>query len=247
MMNKTKIDWCDYTWNPVTGCLHGCDYCYARRIANRFKDKRNLTYVDGVKPEHLSSVPYPYGFLPTFHPNRLNDPAKVKKPQNIFVCSMADLFGKWVPDEWIKAVFEACLGAEQHNYLFLTKNTPKAKKLSDNYGFNITLERWWFGTTVTSERDKHRIKFLPPGFNTFVSFEPLLGPIDIRDYLENGYVNWIIVGAQTGPGAVKPKSEWVQGIIDQGRAAKTPIFLKDNLNWVETIQEFPWQRRSNDE
>ena len=35
-MNKTKIDWCDSTWNPVTGCLHGCEYCYARGIANRF-------------------------------------------------------------------------------------------------------------------------------------------------------------------------------------------------------------------
>ena len=35
-MNKTKIEWCDATWNPVVGCKHGCDYCYAKRIAARF-------------------------------------------------------------------------------------------------------------------------------------------------------------------------------------------------------------------
>ncbi|MFR1061782.1 MAG: DUF5131 family protein [Enterocloster sp.] len=61
--------------------------------------------------------------MPTFHKYRLNE-YQNKKSRNIFVCSMADLFGEWVPDEWIEEVFEACDNAPQHNYLFLTKN-PK--------------------------------------------------------------------------------------------------------------------------
>ena len=36
MMNKSLIEWCDFTWNPVTGCQHGCLYCYAAKQANRF-------------------------------------------------------------------------------------------------------------------------------------------------------------------------------------------------------------------
>ena len=95
-MQKTKIEWCDMTWNPVTGCKLGCPYCYAAKLARRFGKS----------------------FEPEFHSERLAQPAQIKKPQNIFVCSMADLFGEWVPDEWIKAVFDACAAAPQHRYLF---------------------------------------------------------------------------------------------------------------------------------
>jgi len=86
-MNRTRIEWCDFTWNPVTGCYHGCDYCYARRIAHRF-------------------FPKTVGFNPYFWRDRLREPLALKKPARIFVCSMADLFGDWVPREWIEAVFE---------------------------------------------------------------------------------------------------------------------------------------------
>lgn len=101
-MNKTRIDWCDMTWNPITGCLNDCEYCYARRIANRFggdftmaREGKFLTLHQ--KPDN----PYPDKFSPTFHRYRLNEPQRKAKSQNIFVCSMADLFGEWVPDEWI--------------------------------------------------------------------------------------------------------------------------------------------------
>lgn len=113
-MNKTKIDWCDSTWNPVTGCLHGCEYCYARGIANRFSshgdkwDDRKIHVLDEkvYAPEEERSEPYPYGFVPTLHRYRLNE-YQNRKARNIFVCSMADLFGDWVPDSWIYEVFEA--------------------------------------------------------------------------------------------------------------------------------------------
>ena len=135
-MNKTKIDWCDSTWNPVTGCLHGCEYCYARSIAHRFSgggenwtdDKTIVLDKKMYGEEEEKAIPYPYGFIPTFHRYRLNDYIG-KKGRNIFVCSMADLFGEWVPDSWIKEVFKACENAPQHNYLFLTKNPIRYAQL----------------------------------------------------------------------------------------------------------------------
>ena len=107
---KGKIEYLDFTWNPVTGCLHNCPYCYARKITNRFGTcSRIAEYVpDSVKEiqaehgiivelnERLSSEPYPYDFLPTFHRSRLDEPQKVKRPSVIGVVYMGDLFGDWV-------------------------------------------------------------------------------------------------------------------------------------------------------
>lgn len=100
-MNKTKIDWADMSWNPVTGCRHGCAYCYARRTATRFnaglEDPATLAGGLHVLPEKIKATPYPYGFEPTLHRYRLGQPQNTKEPQTVFVCSMADLFGRWVP------------------------------------------------------------------------------------------------------------------------------------------------------
>lgn len=126
MMNKSAIDWCDFSWNPVTGCNFGCEYCYARRQATRFAGNARLNMTNEqlktdtaglyileqpFKNYNGAVLPFPAGFAPTFHKYRLGDPAKKKKPANIFVCSMADLFGNWIPEEWIEAVFEACKAA----------------------------------------------------------------------------------------------------------------------------------------
>lgn len=133
-MNKTKIEWADRTWNPVTGRRHGRPYCYARGIANRFGMKRAPrlgdpgmegagkldgpegldTMLELAKPYRYNGMTraYPMAFAPTFHRYRLEEPAKMKKPQTIFVVSMGDLFGDWVPTSWIKEVFDAGVGAD---------------------------------------------------------------------------------------------------------------------------------------
>lgn len=125
-IHKTKIEWCSHTWNPVTGCRHDCPYCYARRIATRFgpkidefPDESGITAFinEGVdcyvveKPTELKdwqgnyrrSTPYPKNFAPTLHKYTLTYPEKRLTPAAIFVGSMADLFGRWVPDDWILA------------------------------------------------------------------------------------------------------------------------------------------------
>ena len=146
---------------------------------------------------------------------------------------MGDLFGEWVPDHWIQQVFEACNKAPQHTYIFLTKNP--AGMLPYEFPENA-----WAGVSATGEQDFHSrvdtLMFVDAPVR-FVSLEPLLH--DALEYGDFAELDWVIVGAQTGPGAVKPKPEWVQSIIDQCRAADVPLFLKDNLGWPEKIQEYP--------
>ncbi len=241
-MDKTKIDWCDSTWNPVTGCLHGCEYCYARGMAKRFgKNLPDLSdFASKNKGLHLldnkiDSTPYPFGFEPTFHAYLLNKYIG-KKGRNIFVCSMADLFGDWVPDSWIEEVFKACEQAPQHNYLFLTKNPIRYAQLGEK-GLLPDSPNMWFGFTQTEIMNKPI--YIPAG-NMFVSVEPILKETD--PYL----TDWVIVGAETGrrKDKVTPKREWIEKILSVCRKYGIPLFMKSSLAdiWGEPlIQEFPEQ------
>ena len=116
------ISWASWSWNPVTGCLHACDYCYAREIA--------------TSPRYAES--YPVGFTPLFHHERPSAPANTTIPaahqhdpayRRVFVCSMADLYGKWVPDEWINAVHDSMLASPEWEYLLLTKFPSRYAKV----------------------------------------------------------------------------------------------------------------------
>ena len=263
-----NIEWCDMTWNPVTGCLHGCEYCYARKIANRFgfqnfpetpREKIHVLSANGVFLDEVGKImPYPFKFEPTFHRSRLNEPSLKTKPQNIFVCSMADLFGDWVPDEWIEAVFDACENAPQHRYLFLTKN-PKGltewKKqnskawcnLQNAFGFYADTP--WYGVSVIDSLSINRILDLPRVCNKFISIEPLLQPLIIKELkyaLGNQFVNWVIIGAETGnrKDKVVPKAEWITEITEECDRQKIPVFMKNSLvpvvGEVNMRREFPW-------
>jgi protein gp37 len=246
-MNKSKIEWCDYTWNPVTGCLHKCSYCYARKIANRFSKNTGFAEFDRGKPdihvvyeEEYCGDPYPWKFEPTLHRYRLDEPIKKKKPSKIFVCSMADLFGVWVPDEWIQEVFETCKKAPQHKYLFLTKNPKRLCELA-NMDKLPADNNFWYGSTVTS---KNSLRY-PGRFkdNTFLSIEPLLEPLD-AGLGSFGNVKWIIIGAETGnrKDKIVPKREWVENIVEAASITRIPIFMKNSLKELmgdNFIQEWP--------
>lgn len=263
MMNKSKIDWCDFSWNPVTGCYHDCEYCYARKQARRFSGDTRLNRNGGQIKQYIgddmtdkicytlkepfkngsgATVPFPCGFMPTLHEYRLPMPAQKKKPANIFVCSMADLFGEWVPDEWIRRVFEACQAAPQHNYLFLTKNPQRYCDLANKNELPQG-DNFWYGTTVT----KKGARIFGGGvrYNTFISIEPLLEPLDagIGSF---GGARWIIVGAETGnrKDKVKPEREWIENIIEAAKITQAAVLLKDSDTmrevWGENLlQEFP--------
>ena len=248
-MNRTKIEWTDYTWNPVTGCWgpggtaekpNHCWYCYAKRVHSRFEDKN---YNDPLPKK------WGYSFAPTFHPERLFQPAKVKKSAKIFVCSMGDLFGDWVPDEWIQQIKDRVrsIHNRQHTFQFLTKNPKRYQE------FNPWPSNCWVGTTVTNQADadkRVRELLFTDAPVRFVSIEPMLSEIDSSKWFKGvtkggygswGKVNWTIIGAMTGLGSSQhqPKPEWIQSLIDQAHGAGVPVFLKDNLHWPEKIQEWP--------
>ena len=240
-MNKTKIDWCDSTWNPVTGCLHGCEYCYARGIANRFGFGAYEPNIDErvlIEPAVSAGkkVPYPFNFEPTFHKYRLNE-YQNKKGRNIFVCSMADLFGEWVPDEWIEEVFNACENAPQHNYLFLTKNPKRYERILDRY----MPPNMWFGWSQTGPMGNKCDFTTHHSIKTFISIEPLLEPF--KEFHIRG-VDWVIIGAETGrrKNKVVPERKWIEHIVNKCREGNIPVFMKSSLAdiWGEPlIQEFP--------
>lgn len=259
---KTRIDWCDSTWNPVTGCLHGCEYCYARRIAERFgggfnysesieNGKYNLektrTYPDGSIHELNSEVigkPYPFYFDPTFHRCRLDEPQRWKKPRNIFVCSMADLFGEWVPDEWIQEVFNACEKAPKHRYLFLTKNP---KRYIDLEHKGLLPQKHWYGYTATHDSDLWEFQHADecPCEHLFVSIEPIQYKINPR-FSTHCPADWVIVGAETGNRKEKvvPKKEWITDIVTACEYGGRPMFMKESLRDLmgdDFRQEFPWE------
>ena len=141
---------------------------------------------------------------------------------------MADLFGDWVPDEWIQEVFKACERAPQHKYLFLTKNPNRYYSFYDQCPKNF-----WFGASAVNKPDE---KVISNGDGS-LSVEPLLTDVAADACFD--FVSWVIVGQQTGPGAKPPEEKWVWHIVERCKAAKVPVFIKSPLYRLCPIQEWP--------
>ena len=157
---------------------------------------------------------------------------------------LADLFGDWIPDEWIQEVFKACKAAPQHRYLFLTKNPKRYIDLLPLKDI-LDADNYWFGFSLTKPtQEYHGVLGVK---NLFISIEP------IQDSFGNIYfdgVKWVIIGAETvnRNGKVIPKREWIENIVENCRGAGVPVFLKDNLAsvWGEPlIQEYLWKENGN--
>jgi protein gp37 len=195
-MNPSNIDWGlpnFYTWNPITGCNRGCSYCYARKIHGRFY---KTPFTDIVE-----------------HEKRFDDKDLYKGEKNVFVGSMTDI-AYWTNPQ-LKRVLDICKEHPNHTFLFLSKNADIYKAIS-KWPWN-TLQ----GLTITGQLDLDdllRVKDMTLQQRPFLSIEPLLGKIPNMNngHAHSSYDNFekIIVGAMTGPGAVKPKPEWIKSVID---------------------------------
>lgn len=252
-MEKTKIDWCNSTWNVITGCWNDCRYCYARSITKRFGGS-SLNIIHSLHEPFVANGrirPYPFGFTPTFHHYRLDD-YKNKHGRSIFVCSMGDMFGEWIPDDWIKKVFESCRNAPQHTYLFLTKYPHRYIKIAEK-GWLPEERNMWFGASAAdAEMFSENAKKLADlkrlaQVHTFISAEPLLDDIAKSRMFafsgEHKITDWIIAGAETGNRAGKtiPQFSWLKNLDAACTAYDIPLFLKSSLDelWTSNSQEAP--------
>ncbi len=244
-MNKTPIGWAKnpdgtqgYSWNPITGCLNGCEYCYARRLANtRLKERylANRTYAsyNGLPHGLGYTAPEIDPFYPRFWPEKLDirrfydygDCRNHAKRRGIFACDMSDIFGIGVPPDWTFKVMQMIWACPQDRFYILTKQPQNLIK------FSPFPDNAWVGVSVTDNGSF--LKALPHlmGIEAkvkYLSVEPLLDEIYLTNISIEG-LNWVIIGAQTKP-TIMPKIEWVREIVEACDKAGIPVFLKNNLN-----------------
>lgn len=215
-MAETKIEWTDKTWNPVTGCTKlsaGCTHCYAETMARRLKAMGQKKYING--------------FQLTIHEDDLKEPYKWKGSHNVFVCSMADLFHKDVPFEFINKVMEVIENTPQHRYQILTK---RAERMEEYFRNRKVPNNAWLGVTVENQKMKYRIEYLVriKTHIHFLSCEPLLEDLGNLN-VEN--IQWIIAGGESGIQARPMKEDWVLNIKEQASRLNIPFFFKQWGTW----------------
>lgn len=214
---NSNVEWAWWSWNPVTGCKHNCFYCYAKDIANRFTGH----------------------FEPEFHADRMDAPQNTKEPvlpsdapewdrlgsRCVFVCSMADLFGEWVPQEWIDAVLDAVRKAPQWTFIFLTKNPERM--IGIDWPKNA-----WVGTTVDTNARAQRAQDAIAQVDAsvrFLSCEPLNERVQFTDL---SMFDWVLIGGRSktsGAPEFQPEWAWVEEILRKARQARCAVYFKTNL------------------
>lgn len=264
----SKIEWTEKVWNPVVGCSKvspGCANCYAVNMAHRHSSNPNLS-----GDYHGLTVKHPNGQIDWSGKvrcldHRLELPLRRKKPTMFFVNSMSDLFHEDVPDEFILDVWDTMNECRQHTFQILTKRPRRALEFSAWFQ-NLDIERkqareWagraasvalpnvWLGVSVENQQTAdERIPLLlqTPAAVRFLSCEPLLGPVDLREYVptmrNEGYVcvDWVICGGESGPKARPMHPDWARGLRDQCQAANVPFFMKQFCDGGKKIPFEKW-------
>lgn len=222
MSFETSVGWADRQVNPIKGLCpkeYRCSYCYVPPFYKRFgwdtTPRLDLSVFDTVQ--------------------------KRRKPTRYFLCSTHDLFGPWIPKEWIKAVLSTVDTLKHHTFLLLTKYPMRIHKQ-----WRVQLPRnLWLGTTITDSQATLRSAPIGKSGATvrFISFEPLLGLVKLPEQFWAD-IDWIIIGALTLPGGhtKQPEGEWVESLVSQADRHKIPVFMKDNLEWENRRREFPQQK-----
>jgi protein gp37 len=234
MKMPTKIPWCDKTWNPITGCSpisEGCQNCYAKRQAQRFKGR--------------FGYPEDEPFSVTVHNDRFFPHFSYVKSKKIFVCSMGDLFHEKVKYAWQYSVFKVILSNPQCIFMILTKRPENMRKHFlplDELPSNL-----WLGVTAENQKTvNERIPILLeiPAAVRFVSVEPMLERIDLGTAIfpKLSAPDWVICGGETGQNARPINPEYIGDLYNQCTNAEIPFFFKQwgahkgNVNFGEISQ-----------
>jgi protein gp37 len=214
-VEQSKIQWTGPTWNPWHGCKKvsaGCKFCYM------YRDKER------------------YGQTPTAvlkSKTKFNEPMRWKEPQLVFTCSWSDWFIEeadvWRPEAW-----EVIKNTPHHTYQILTKRPERIKDcLPPDWGDGYP--NVWLGVSVESNDEKHRLELLAdiPARIRFISAEPLIGELDLRDILDVVITSfhWLIIGGESGNSTGKYRFRscelsWFESLIEQGRLMGLDIFVK---------------------
>jgi protein gp37 len=220
MSDRSRIEWTEATWNPVTGCDRvsaGCDNCYALTLSKRLKAMGAEKYQQDGDPR--TSGP---GFAVTTHPASLAQPRKWRAPRTVFVNSMSDLFHAKVPAAFVRDVFDVMVDTPQHTYQVLTKRPLRAARMADQLPWPPNV---WLGVSIEDMAVAHRVDHLRrvPAAVRFLSCEPLLGPLHSLN-LEG--IDWVIAGGESGHNYRPMDIRWARGIRDTCLEAGVPFFFK---------------------
>lgn len=220
---STRIEWCDETWNPVTGCARvseGCERCYAQRMANRLKGRFGY---DAESPMRA-----------TLHPERFAQTHVWARGRRVFVCSMGDLFWDEVPDGWRAAVLMRAMCHPEHTWLFLTKRPERLAQFLGERELDLRMfPQVWLGVSGENEaRADERWAVLSriPAAVRFVSVEPMLGPVSMVGW--DRVPDWVIAGPETGPGARPTEDAWFAALDDACAARGIAFFDKRKAGWL---------------
>jgi protein gp37 len=228
-MNKSNIDWCTHTINPIVGCLHNCFYCYAKEMVEHGRLKQQ----------------YNGSFEPRYFPERLKD-INQGNGRKIFVCSMSDMFGEWVSKEWIEQILKSITN-KSNTYLFLTKNPNRYNKFIDLFQDNMMI-----GITVARQNMFRRnqienlieLKNYNNKIKIFISIEPFFinTNIDVL-YIKKG-IDWVIIGGMTGKYAKDYSINRYRynEIINQCINNNIPVFVKNNAKMLNSPKMY-WHDR----
>lgn len=236
-MSKTKIEWTEKTWNPVTGCdkvSQGCKNCYAESIAKRFWGIRKFNNIE-------------------IHYSKFDIPAKDKKPSMYFVNSMSDLFHESLTFQEIKQIWDIMKLNPQHTFQVLTKRPEQAFKFYNFLTYKIQekfdAKNIWLGVSVEDNKNLERIKQLEQIEITtkFISFEPLLERIDLSAYfMENSIdfsqIKWAIIGCESGSSKRNCELSWIEELVQDLKYFEIKTFVKQiNVNGtvIKNINNFP--------
>ena len=211
MSGKTKIEWTESSWNPITGCSPvsaGCAHCYAARFAKRLKAMGNPRYTNG--------------FNVTIHEDLLTAPLSWKKPQMVFVNSISDLFHDDVPADIIMRIFDTMNRAPIHTFQILTKRAERLAQLASDLQWSRNI---WMGVSIENQDTIFRADYLKQtnAHVKFISAEPLLSPLPNLD-LQG--IDWLIVGGESGPGSRPMLEEWVMELKSKCEESGTAFFFK---------------------
>ena len=272
MSANSKIEWTDHTFNPWIGCTKvspACDHCYAERST----PSRTLGVEWGTHAERRRTSAGNWAM-----PKRWNDQAGAfmaqhGRRQRVFCASLADVFDNQVDPQWRADLFALIQATPALDWLLLTKRIGNVKAMLPEAVTGGALPpNLWLGATICNQeeadRDIPKLRAVPTRVR-FLSMEPLLGPVDIRNHMwpvhgwwrgphnsyreakaagaecglkcqalvskaaADSFLNWVIVGGESGPGARPIHPDWARSLRDQCQAAGVPFFFKQWGEWIE--------------